>query len=162
MNIFVIDPNPVAAANLPDKLVVKMVLETAQLLSTALRLNGADDELLYRATHENHPCSIWTRATRGNFLWLCHHGLALCDQYTARYGKIHKSRAIIERCEELLLLIPDGKLQPFALAMPEEFKGENTYSSYRTYLTHKSYFQDGWKKSVQMPNYKEWSQINDE
>ena len=156
MNIFAIDHDPILSANLPDKLVVKMVLETAQLLSTVLQFYGANFPWLYNKTHINHPCSIWARRTCTNFEWLCNHGLALSDQYTKRYEKIHKSSIIIENSYKNINFIPSGKLTSFVLAMPDEYKENDAHISYRKYLKSKPYFINGWKKSIKMPSYSEW------
>lgn len=119
MNIFVLHDDPVLAAkDQCNKHVVKMVLETAQLLCTAVIETGGTAP--YRATHKNHPCAIWARESKANFNWLKRHGLALAAEYTYRYGKTHKSAAIIEELEDDT--IPDGELTPFALAMPDECK----------------------------------------
>ena len=67
MNIFVISQNPDECAQALDDLRLnKMILETAQLLSTAIRFHGYTGNLAYKATHINHPCSIWARTSRGN------------------------------------------------------------------------------------------------
>lgn len=117
MNIFYIDHDPVQAAQwLVDKHVVKMVLESAQLLSTAHRvldgrevdgvkvnietgkarkvkawvLDDARDSVMYSATHINHPSAIWCRASVQNYEWLVEHFFALMEEYTRRYEKVHK------------------------------------------------------------------------
>lgn len=70
MNIFILDTNPkIAAQYHVDKHVVKMILETAQLLCSAHWLNGS--EAPYKLTHKNHPCAIWTRECVENYNWLC-------------------------------------------------------------------------------------------
>jgi hypothetical protein len=117
MNIFYVDEDPaIAAQSLVDKHVVKMILESAQLLSTAHRvLDGypvegvrvnietgkarkvtawkIDDErdsLIYSATHINHPSAIWCRNSVENYNWLVDHLFALMQEYTFRYEKVHK------------------------------------------------------------------------
>ena len=84
MNIFVLDYNPKRAAQMQcDKHVVKMPLETAQILCSAFEPGTAP----YKRTHYNHPCSVWGRESKVNYKWLIEHGLALSDEYTYRYGK---------------------------------------------------------------------------
>ena len=96
MNIFFLHEDTEACARLHnDKHVVKMILETAQLLCTAAHELGFED-VPYKAVHRNHPCSIWARANRSNFHWLHYFGVALCREYTYRYDKVHKSQAVIE------------------------------------------------------------------
>lgn len=103
MNIFAVDQDPVVAArSLHDRHVVKMILETNQMLSTAIQVNDylgmqfrrfiAEERipiealgLFYKPTHENHPCNIWTRASLGNFAWLTVHGYALMAEYHRRF-----------------------------------------------------------------------------
>ena len=109
MNIFFIHADPVISAKaMTNKHVVKMILESAQMLSTAhLILDGVQKtglsksgrkqvqydhplkDSLYKATHSNHPSSVWCRATSANYQWLYNHFIALCNEYTDRYGKIH-------------------------------------------------------------------------
>ena len=73
----------------------KMCLESAQLLSSALRLHGYTGSDVYKITHKNHPSSKWTRATRGNYQWLLAHFKALCEEYTRRTGKTHASSKLL-------------------------------------------------------------------
>jgi hypothetical protein len=142
MNIFVLDENPQVAAEMHnDKHVVKMILETAQLLCGVHHMTNqsSSDQVPYKLSHKNHPCAIWARECVENYIWLCDLGLALCSEYTYRYGKRHKSQDIIEWC---LINTPNikevGNLTPFALAMPDECKRISAVESYRQYyITHK-------------------------
>ncbi len=132
MNIFVLDQHPVKAASMQcDKHVVKMVLETAQILSTVARNNGIDHG--YRPTHAKHPCTIWAGESLANWEWLVQHGLGLAIEYTARYGKEHKSAEIIRNFINLVPDLPDIGLTPFAQAMPDEYKCEDAVEAYRQY-----------------------------
>lgn len=139
MNIFYIDRNPVIAAQqLVDKHVVKMPLETAQLLCSAFPQGTAP----YRRTHYNHPSAVWTRQSRANYEWLIKHGLALCEEYTRRYKKVHKSNTVILWCQsntETLHWEERGFTDP-PTCMPEECKVGDPVESYREYYRkHKSY-----------------------
>ena len=88
MNIFVVDYDPnKSAQDLCDKHVVKMILETAQMLCAAHPIGTAP----YKATHLKHPCTLWVARSIDNYEWLLTHGYALCREYTARYGKRHKT-----------------------------------------------------------------------
>lgn len=90
MNIFYLhDDAWLVPKMMTDKHVVKMIVETAQLLSTAHHILDGDNAIggIYKKTHANHPSSIWTRETMGNYLWLRDHGLALLDEYALRYHK---------------------------------------------------------------------------
>lgn len=93
MNIFYISRDPFKAASaMTNRHVVKMILETAQMLSTAHRvLDGNEDDVLYRKAFANHPSSKWVRECVGNYAWLYEHFVALNEEYTLRYGKTHKS-----------------------------------------------------------------------
>ena len=73
-----------------------MILESSQLLCGVHWLSGS--EAPYKLSHRNHPCSIWTRKSLSNYLWLCELGLELCNEYTRRYGKTHKTKQILEWC----------------------------------------------------------------
>jgi hypothetical protein len=120
MNIFYIDHDPAQAAMwMVDKHVVKMILESAQLLSTAHRvldgvmqegkrlvpntlenpkyrkhktwiLNDQRQDIMYQATHINHPSAVWSRTSIENYNWLVEHYFALMSEYTYRYNKRHK------------------------------------------------------------------------
>ena len=111
MNIFYFDEDPyVAAQAQPDKLLVKMPLETAQMLCTAHRVTGcedyADEHNLYKTAYMNHPCTIWASESQANWQWLTDYGLALSAEYTERYGKVHKSQGVIEWCRDQKLYHP--------------------------------------------------------
>jgi hypothetical protein len=132
MNIFVLDHDIDTCAKYHvDKHVVKMILESAQLLSTAVRLSGID--VGYKATHSNHPCSIWTRQSLSNWIWLKDLTDKLNTEYMYRYGKTnaHKSHGVAMSLPNPN--IPDIGLTPFALAMPDEFKNNDPVKSYRDY-----------------------------
>lgn len=132
MNIFVLDKNPVHAARMQcDKHVVKMVLETAQLLCSPFEPGMAP----YKRTHYNHPCAKWARQSLQNWHWLTAHGLSLAEEYSHRYGKRHKSEEVILWCinHAYMLGLPDIDMTPFPQAMPDEYKGRNTVKAYREY-----------------------------
>jgi hypothetical protein len=133
MNIFVLDTDPkTCAVYHNDKHVVKMILETAQLLCGVHWVVGS--EAPYKLSHKNHPSAIWARECIENYIWLCDLGLELCNEYTYRYGKRHKSQEIIEWCLLNVPNIPEkGDITPFALAMPDECKVGDAVASYRAY-----------------------------
>lgn len=148
MNIFVVDKDPVIAAqSLCDKHIVKMPVESAQMLSAAMILTGAVVDGLYKVTHRNHQCNVWARETKSNFNWLKMHGIALCEEYTRRYGRIHKSQSVIEKtfCDS----IPQGELTPFALCMPDKYKTNNPVESYRQFYIAEKAYMAVWKYSEQ-------------
>lgn len=138
MNIFILDLiAKICAIYHCDKHVVKMIIETAQLLSSAHHILDGEEaiEYLYKSTHKNHPCAIWTRECSSNYIWLYNLFIELCNEYTFRYKKTHltdtKLRNILK---QLPKNIPNGELTNFALAMPDEYKfPENAVESYRNY-----------------------------
>ena len=96
MNIFYFNKDPVIAAkSQPDKMLVKMPLETAQMLSTAYQKHCGDDDNLYKSAYPKHPMTIWVGESVENFNYAHLLGKELGKQYTKRYGKIHKSSNII-------------------------------------------------------------------
>ena len=191
MNIFVLDTNPVIAAQQQcDKHVVKMIVESAQMLSTAHRLldgtemieqkyvNGSLparfrnkkvwkmqdnnlEQVLYRVAHAKHPCTIWTMESSCNYEWHYRHFIALCDEYTYRYGKVHatdiKLRTLLKQHP---INIPKGDMTKFALAMkahPECMFEDDPVKSYRMfYETKKDRFKMIWSKR----NTPEWFNAN--
>jgi hypothetical protein len=154
MNIFVLDQDPVKAAQYHcDKHLVKMILESCQLLSTAVNFHSNNlMEGTYKTTHINHPSTIWTRQTRGNFDWLVQMTEELFIEYTRRYGKHHKSYPIFKRCKDCREVIPEGELTPFALAMPDEYKNQDAVVAYRTYYLNDKKDFAKWK----MGNIPHW------
>jgi len=156
-----LDDNPkIAAKMLDDVRVVKMITESAQMLSTAHRIldgrkilvhttsrNRTHWELpepfesnLYKVAYRNHPCNIWIRETTDNYQWLFDHFVALAQEYTLRYGKKHKSSGLIRFLLRYPLNIMDGPLTFPALAMPEEYKSSNFVESYRSYFNGEKLF----------------------
>jgi hypothetical protein len=138
MNIFVLDLDPERAAQmLCDKHSSKMVLESCQLLSAAHRiLDGdsyADEVGLYKVSHRNHPCSVWTRSSSENYLWLHRHFTALCREFYFRRGKSHKSSLLAGALARIPDTIPLGPITPFAQAMPDEYKNDDPVQAYRAY-----------------------------
>ena len=139
MNIFFLDKDPIIAAQLMcDKHVVKMILESAQMLSTAHRVvdgdNRADQDGIYKMAHKNHPSTIWVRTSKKNYEWLWNHFDALLKEYTHRYGKHHAT----ERLRNILFMPPLNIdiHAPFTeppQCMPEICKGEDTVLAYQNY-----------------------------
>lgn len=146
MNIFVIDPDPrICAQALDDLRLNKMILETAQLLSTAIRYHGYTGNLAYKSTHVNHPCSIWARACLGNYRWLLNYFSALTFERAARTGKTHKCESLytLFRCNEHL--IPTGPLTTFANC--SLYKDHGTFDAYKLTMI------DKWAKDKRPPKW---------
>ena len=159
MNIFVTDQCPIQSArNLPDKHIVKMPLETCQMLSIIYsdwyygigqlhKLDGTP----YRTAHgafRKHPCTQWAAAEYWNLSWLISHGMALCDEYTARYNKVHACQPAITEAITIFEaafdfnvdIYKDALPMTFTRAMPEDIKYDTTISTitaYKRYLNTK-------------------------
>lgn len=128
MNIFAVDRDPVVAAdNLCDKHVVKMILESAQILSTVHHLHGNVSmyDRIYKPTHKHHPSVVWAAKSYENYYWLFYHLDELCFEYNLRYNKVHKTErdGIKTNLGISPLIIPiTGQKQPVDIAMDESFK----------------------------------------
>ena len=138
MNIFFLDEDPrLAAIYHCDKHLIKMILETAQLLSTAQRVmsNVSENSLMYKKTHVNHPCSIWIRQSRSNYVWAYNLFVELSAEYTNRYGKVHASFAkLSNELSNPPDNIPQKGLTEIAQAMPNKYKVfGDPIKAYRSY-----------------------------
>ena len=135
MNIFYLDKCPDKAARLQyNKHVVKMILESAQMLCTAHHELLDDPDVPYKPAHVNHPSTIWTRRSKSTYMWLYNHMIALGDEYKKRYGKTHLS---ITKCKDFLAIPPrhiqgNDWCQP-PQAMPDEYKTECSIQAYWNY-----------------------------
>ena len=167
MNIFYIDKDPEQAARwLVDRHVVKMILESAQLLSTAHRyvdgkmeivkpeydpyrpnaprrskkfwvLDDAREPVLYQATHINHPSNVWTRTAVENYLWLVEHFAALLDEYTYRDGKKHKTGELLYMLQSPPHGVRDYDMTKMPSAIKDEYKiSDDPVTNYRNYYKH--------------------------
>ena len=147
MNIFVVDNDPkVAATMLCDKHVVKMIIETAQMLCTVAASLGHQN-VPYRPTHTKHPCTLWAGESKDNWGWLVTHGLEMCAEYTRRYGRRHKTQDVIEWCRDSGAGPKSGSLTPFRLAMPQQYKCNDPVKSYRDYYIGEKSRIAKWKTS---------------
>jgi len=168
MNIFAVNACPERSArDLPDKLLVKMVLETAQILSTVHRLHDGDgfaDRMgFYKKTHPKHPSVAWAGECVANYDWLARHLSALCLEYSVRYYRTHKVESSM-LMNDLVRFRPQGipagtEITKLPVCMPDEFKVDDEEAvfpvlSYRQYLTRgKSYVRDSsaWKHACFVP-----------
>lgn len=159
MNIFYLDTDPSLAAKYHcDKHCVKMIQETALMLSTAHRElddnSYADKYNLYKSAYKNHPCSKWVRAVDSHYYW----AYALFDnllvEYEVRYKKQHKTSELLNS----LLRFPTNidtntKWTDPPQCMPEEYQGDSTVDAYRLYyMKDKSRFAK-WKFTETPPWY---------
>jgi hypothetical protein len=185
MNIFYLDRNPQKCAEMHvDKHCVKMILEYAQLLSTAHRvldgvltvglsesgrkrtqyiLDSELEQVLYSATHNNHPSAVWCRASSANYMWLAELLEECCKEYSYRYGKVHK----VERDGLMQTLknnfpknISDKPFTEPTPAMPDECKvpGDSIKSYQNYYLMNKGHLWS-WKGKINSRTMPVWLDI---
>ena len=132
MNIFYINTDPVIAAQeLADDHIRKMQIESAQMCCTAHWASGS--EAPYKKAHLNHPSTKWVRESIQQYRWVVKHGLEVCNQFTIRYGKRHKTQDVLEWCRDNEPNIPDNGFTPPPQCMPDEYKKEDTVEGYKTY-----------------------------
>jgi hypothetical protein len=135
MNIFHLDKNPkICASYHCDKHVVKMILETAQMLSTAYQRHFGVNDKLYKTAYPKHPMTLWVGNSKENFLWTLDLLEHLLNQYTLRYKKIHSSDRIYKVLRSLDLngFISNGFIKP-PLCMPDVYKCDDYVLSYKKY-----------------------------
>ena len=156
MNIFYIHPDPVVAAQqMVDKHIIKMILESCQLLSTAHRLHDgrmvegksktgrnvkrwilddAREPIVYQATHINHPSAVWCRESIENYIWLVEHMYALMDEYTYRYNKKHKCMEVAYYLQSPPKNLQNYEWTPMPCAMDKQYiVSDNPLTNYRNY-----------------------------
>jgi|21_taG_2_1085346.scaffolds.fasta_scaffold00229_34 hypothetical protein len=157
MQIFVVDTDPVQAAkDLADAHVVKMVLESAQILCIVVVQRGGT--AAYKSNHhQTHPCVLWAMESRSNFDWLCAHAMALCAEYTYRYDKVHKSQQHIEHAITCRRMVPWGLATPHPvvrLGKDTEYPSDPT-GLYREYYCSSRYAGGilRWHKARSAPDW---------
>lgn len=145
MNIFALATDPVEAAQSHiDTHCVKMVIELAQLLSAAHHVAGTENsDKIYKLTHKNHPCAIFTRSSEENYKYVANLASALLDEYSYRYDKTHNSTNVINWLKQNLPVSYTGLPLPIPLAMPDEYKTTCPIQSYRNYYLSKTHRSDG-------------------
>jgi len=146
MNIFYLDRDPQKCAEMHcDKHVVKMIVETAQLLSTAAREYGCTAEPLYKTTHKNHPSAIWVRQSKRHYDYALHLLYYLLLEYTKRYKKSHKTVELMSNLITVRDILPDNGWYDPPQCMPDDCIGGDPVAAYRKYyMTHKAHFAT-WK-----------------
>tara|TARA_R100000353_G_scaffold53928_1_gene43179 strand:+ start:677 stop:1237 length:561 start_codon:yes stop_codon:yes gene_type:complete len=185
MNIFVLDENPITAAEMHcDKHVPKMCVEAAQMMASALRRHGATDEDMpltkagrpYLGGYAHHPCTVWAGDSRANFSWLALHALALCKEYTKRFGKEHACSGPIEHMARMRHAVEfeETRYTPFALAMPDEYRpiiqiGNDepvkvTHSNHKAVEAYRAYYHSKqfakWEKGTPAPDWWRGVEVN--
>jgi|TARA_B110000211_G_scaffold127922_1_gene146937 hypothetical protein len=157
MNIFYLDRDPKIAAQMHcDKHCIKMILESAQMLSTAHRVIDGDDYAnergLYKMAHKNHPSTIWVRSSDEHYNWMYSLMLSQMEEYTYRYDKHHATERLIEPLRLLPTSIENNGFVDPPMCMPEYCKKDDVVSSYQNYyIEEKSDFAT-WKRRA-MPEW---------
>lgn len=145
MNIFYLDHDVTKCARYHvDRHVVKMIVESTQILCSAYYFTDEDEFSPYKLTHGNHPCCIWARTSLSNWLWLKSLALALCAEYTYRYGKVHKCEAIIRSLKTPSLC--DYGFTEISCVMDEQYIiGDDAIENYRNYYRQGKRHLWSWK-----------------
>lgn len=143
MNIFMLHECPEASVKpFYNKHVTKMVLETAQLLCTAHHVYGNGENVPYKPTHLQHPSTIWARENTANYNWLFCHFIALCTEYTKRYGRTHLTYT---KCADALYDAPKGmkhsdEISEMPQCFPDQYKVKgDSVRGYRNYYLGEKY-----------------------
>ena len=155
MNIFFLDKCPKKSAEMQcDKHVVKMPLETAQMLCSVWHRYGLKNKVPYKEAHKNHPCTLWAGDSMDNYNWLWQHGMELCFEYTRRYNKIHK-------CQQVIMDISYPSPRNFSFdkylttahpqCMPNEYKNNNSVKAYRNYYIGEKSKIAKWSTPAEVP-----------
>ena len=159
MNIFYLHDNPYQCGEMHcDKHVVKMILEYAQLLSTAHHEIDGDPSIdCYKPTHKNHPSAVWARENRSNYIWLWNLLNSLCKEYTKRYGKTHKteSSGIFRNLSTTPHELRDGEFTEPPQCMSDYCKDDDAVVAYRNYYIREKSYMAKWK----MDNSPVWYKI---
>ena len=145
MNIFAIEGSGIqidwvkSAQSQDNYRVVKMILESCQMLCTTLNELSGEQVTPYRSTHKNHPSSKWVRESAGNFLDLVKHTSALIKEYEHRFNKTHKCQRVLSACLEIYDpdLFPQLESTLLPLCMPDEYKSPSIVESYRRFYASK-------------------------
>jgi hypothetical protein len=132
MNIFYINEDPIIAAQeLTDQHIRKMQIESAQMCCTAHWETGGTAP--YKRAHKNHPSTIWTRQSAQHYDWLVKHGLEICNEFTKRYGKRHKTQDVLEWLRDNKPNIVNNGFTPPPQCMPDIYKKADTIEAYKNF-----------------------------
>ena len=156
MNIFFLDKSPKKSAEfLCDKHVPKMLLESCQMLSTALRQNGYEDDYLYKSAYPNHPMTKWVGFNKDNFTWAFENADEISKEYFKRFGKRHKSTRILDFIVDnnMQTEIPEGFFSEPPQCMPDKYKHKNYVTAYRRYYAGEKKYFAKWEKGRKQPDW---------
>lgn len=159
MNIFILANNTVRSAKAHcNTHIIKMPLEIAQILSTVLIKHN--EQAPYKATHQNHPCTIWAGLTSANFKYVRKLGLELCKEYTHRYGKRLQVQDYLEQMKVPESLAKGG-LTEFAQAMPDQYRDIDAVKAYRNYYLGEKLCQKSWRWEYKNREKPDWARVLD-
>jgi len=150
MNIFYLHETPSTAARYHcDKHVVKMILEYAQLLSTAHHVCDGDaaPEGIYKKTHVNHPSAVWVRQSKAHYYWLLALFLNCIEEYHSRYGKQHKTERLVDTLSIPPTNIPNEEYTHPPQCMPDEYKCDDAVEAYRNYYKGAKAYFASWRNT---------------
>ena len=159
MNIFFLDKTPSFSAQyLCDKHIPKMLLESAQMLSTAVQqYTDTPEGILYKSAYPNHPMTKWVGENKANFKWALDNALWINNEYEYRFKKNHKSYRVIKNIIdfELMAHIPDGDMTTPPQCMPDEYKlrSDLYVSAYRDYYKGEKEYFAKWEKGRSQPKW---------
>ena len=156
MNIFFLDETPYKSAQyLCDKHVPKMLLESCQMLSTAIQNYTDRIEELYKPSYPNHPMTKWVGFNRDCFRWALENADIINQEYSKRFKKIHKSSRIINIIYDNNYLndIPDGFFKEPPQRMPDKYKDNDYITAYRNYYKGEKEYFAKWEKGRQQPEW---------
>lgn len=147
MNIFYLTHDVVECAVAhSNKHVIKMILETSQLLCSVYHMTTPDVDVPYKLTHKNHPCAVWARASLDHYVWLLKLGIALSREYTHRYGKVHASTEVLVVLSTMEPpRIPSLGFTPPPQAMPQVYHAADCEEAYRLYYRQSKRHLFAWK-----------------
>lgn len=152
MNIFYLHSDPkICAQYHNDNHVVKMQLETAQMLCFVHWKTGNEAPYKQNKAHMNHPCTLWAYKSLSNYWWLCELGMELLEEHKFRFEKpnnyVTKANEVIQWAIDNLPNIPDIGFTDPALAMPDQYKHDIATIAYKSYyIGDKQYYVKEGKK----------------
>ena len=151
MNIFATHNNPrIAAYALDDLRTNKMIVESAQMLSTALVLHGGP--VYYKPCYHHHPCTVWTGTSRANWKWLHAHAMFMCKRFLAKTGRNHMTHEILVDMKDEVNFLPVNRLTPFANC--SLFKDVSVIAGYRQTMLQK------WETDYKQPTWFDWDKTS--
>jgi hypothetical protein len=179
MNIFYLNHDPkICAEQHVDRHVCKMVIEYAQLLSTAhrvldgemyvgktsnnrnikrWRLHDERETRLMKPTMINHPSAIWVRQNKENYIWLYNLWVELQSEFTYRYGKIHATSRLLPDLANVPNNCPEGSFTGPTPAMPDECKvPRDSLQSYRNYYLMNKQHLASWRGKINKREVPNW------